>query len=401
MTQRAATQFEIGAFHMVPPLLMAPQEDTLEWLATAHATAAGLQGEAADFAAVKASVGLRLRRFGCKPRQIATRGYDTFDVRSHDFASTGLYALGINRDTGVYVGPHSTSLGDRSAFYSQRVRQVFEDFYPADQTGRLPTVAPDHLIHVTCTGYVSPSAPQVLINDRGWHQQTGVTHAYHMGCYAAFPAIRIAEGLARSGGAKGHERFRADIVHTELCTLHLNPADSSPEQLVVHSLFADGHVKYSLAPAGSLKRGFRLLDVCEQIIPDSASDMTWDLDHWGFRMGLSREVPQKIGAEIRSFVQRLAAQCGCELGNLLREAQFAIHPGGPKIIDSVQELLELRDAQTAQAKKVLLTRGNMSSATLPHVWMAMEADGLEPGTKVVSLAFGPGLTIFGAIFESF
>ena len=166
-------------------------------------------------------------------------------------------------------------------------------------------------------------------------------------------------------------------------------------------LFADGHVKYSLAPAGSLKRGFRLLDVCEQIIPDSASDMTWDLDHWGFRMGLSREVPQKIGAEIRSFVQRLAAQCGCELGNLLREAQFAIHPGGPKIIDSVQELLELRDAQTAQAKKVLLTRGNMSSATLPHVWMAMEADGLEPGTKVVSLAFGPGLTIFGAIFESF
>ena len=41
----------------------------------------------------------------------------------------------------------------------------------------------------------------------------------------------------------------------------------------------------------------------------------------------------------------------------------------------------------------------MSSATLPHVWKALDDERLATGTKVVSLAFGPGLTIFGAVFE--
>ena len=42
----------------------------------------------------------------------------------------------------------------------------------------------------------------------------------------------------------------------------------------------------------------------------------------------------------------------------------------------------------------------MSSATLPHVWMRLlEDDAVASGTLVVSLAFGPGLTICGGIFR--
>ena len=386
---------EIGAFHRVPPLLLAAQNQTLEWLASAHAKAASLQGDAEPSDQLTARMRQRLGRFGCKPTQIATRGYDTFDVSSHDFASAGLYALGENPTTGASVGPQAAPLGERSAFYDLRVREVFAAFYPKPQAGELTPAAPDHIIHVTCTGYIAPSAPQRLVDARGWHEQTAITHAYHMGCYAAFPALRTAAGLS----LLSKRQHRTDLVHTELCTLHLNPADSSPEQMVVHSLFADGHIKYSVVKAGTLRHGFRLLQVMEQIVPDSADDMTWMPEQWGFRMTLSREVPRKIGAAIRAFVQRLAAASDCALDDLLRNAIFAIHPGGPRIIDSVQELLELNDAQTAQSKQVLLTRGNMSSATLPHVWAALDDAALGRGTKVVSLAFGPGLTIFGAIFE--
>ena len=399
MPDRLPTHCEIGAFQALPPLLLASQEQTLDWLASAHATAAGLLGDPDPFAEVVARMARRLHRFGCKPAQIGTRGYDTFDVQTHDFAASGLYALGAHKTSGASVGPNSSSLGERSAIFAARVRQVFADFYPEPSAASSGPPAPDHLIHVTCTGYIAPSAPQQLVGERGWHEQTAVTHAYHMGCYAAFPAIRIAEGLTRSAMARARQPYRVDIVHTELCTLHLNPADSTPEQMVVHSLFADGHIKYSLQPPGSLRRGFRLLHVLEQIVPDSVGDMSWTPDHWGFRMGLSREVPRKIGGSIRAFVQRLAQQSGCDLGSLMREARFAIHPGGPKIIESLQELLELRDDQTAQSKEVLFARGNMSSATLPHVWMALDQAELPPGTKIVSLAFGPGLTIFGSIFE--
>ena len=62
-----------------------------------------------------------------------------------------------------------------------------------------------------------------------------------MGCYAAVPAVRIAAGLVAT-----RLRARVDIVHTELCSLHLDPADHRIEQLVVQSLFADGLIRYSL-----------------------------------------------------------------------------------------------------------------------------------------------------------
>lgn len=88
-----------------------------------------------------------------------------------------------------------------------------------------------------------------------------------------------------------------------------------------------------------------------------------------------------------------------DLSELLKNAIFAIHPGGPKIIASLQEYLELTDEQTLFSKKILFERGNMSSATLPHVWQEILKSNPKEKTKIVSFAFGPGLTIFGSIFE--
>ena len=81
-------------------------------------------------------------------------------------------------------------------------------------------------------------------------------------------------------------------------------------------------------------------------------------------------------------------------------ALFAIHPGGPRIIDELAELLALRPRQVEASNAVLRDHGNMSSATLPHVWKAILEDAEVPaGTWVVALAFGPGLTIAGAILR--
>jgi predicted naringenin-chalcone synthase len=79
---------------------------------------------------------------------------------------------------------------------------------------------------------------------------------------------------------------------------------------------------------------------------------------------------------------------------------FAVHPGGPKIIDRVRQVLELTDVQVQTSRDVLFDHGNMSSATLPHIWMRLAADeGVAPGTLVASLAFGPGLTVCGGLFR--
>ena len=101
-----------------------------------------------------------------------------------------------------------------------------------------------------------------------------------------------------------------------------------------------------------------------------------------------------------AFVDRLAQRIGTTLEDLRAKAIFAVHPGGPKIIEQVAEQLHLGEAQVAHSRAVLLARGNMSSATLPHVWSDLLADrAVTDGQAVVTLAFGPGLTLAGGVFR--
>jgi predicted naringenin-chalcone synthase len=336
----------LGNFQSIDPELILTQEETLAKIEEAHQSNGG------------ENIGILLKRFGVKPQQIATRRMETLDLPL--------------RNASIY---------ERNEFFGQRTFQRFQDFYPE---GVQP---PAHLGHVTCTGDVSPSAPQLLVNEREWSRSTEVTHAYHMGCYAALPAIRLSEGLVAS------RHKPVDIVHTELCALHLDGSLHSPEQLVVQSLFADGLIKYTVAPPKTFAHGFRVAKILERIVPGSFEDMSWIPSSQSMRMTLSREVPKKIGLHLREFVDEL---CGVEL---LKTAQFAVHPGGPRIIDAVKETLELSEEQVSASRSILNSRGNMSSATLPHVWQKMLNDGVRG--PVISLAFGPGLTIFGSVYEAY
>jgi predicted naringenin-chalcone synthase len=190
---------------------------------------------------------------------------------------------------------------------------------------------------------------------------------------------------------------RVDLVHTELCSLHLDPLDHRIEQLVVQSLFADGMIRYSMFPDDG--PGLRLVTAYEVVIADSSDSMGWRISDHGMQMTLARDVPDRIASALRGFVVELFERGGLHLGHL-KTSQFAVHPGGPKIIDKVRDVLELDEGQIAASRRVLLDYGNMSSATLPHIWMRMLADPNVPrGTLIPSFAFGPGLTVCGAVLE--
>src|SRR5262249_17811991 len=149
--------------------------------------------------------------------------------------------------------------------------------------------APSDIIHVTCTGYASPSAAQRLVTRKRW--PTRVLHAYHMGCSAAFPALRIAAGCLALGAET------VDVAHTELPSLHLDPSDHSIEQIVVQTLFADGFIRYTVRRGGP---GLRVLALSERMIPESESAMTWTVSDWGMHMTLSRDVPDRIASVVRT-----------------------------------------------------------------------------------------------------
>lgn len=371
------------------PQYSRPQSEAVEWLVDAHARAAATAArDEGSLAKWRDRMNRLVGRY-CATGSIGRRYSELCDYIHTDWPRMLIFNLDQS--------PGGRGIEVRNRFYADTAMRVVESLFKDD------TEPPTDLLHVSCTGYASPSAIQRLIQKKGWHSSTRPTQVYHMGCYAALPALRIATGLLCCND--GSLSRRAEIVHTELCTLHFNPGDHSPEQLVIQSLFADGHIRYALLPEGvaTIRTGenaFEVLAMREEIVPDSLEDMTWVLSEQGFQMTLSRDVPGKVAACLPRFLAGLFADAGLNYENEAGGAVFAVHPGGPRILDSVKELLGLEDWQLRLSRAVLFERGNMSSATLPHIWMAAACDaGVEAGRLVASMAFGPGLTIAGAIFR--
>jgi predicted naringenin-chalcone synthase len=356
------------------------QARSLEWLARAHVESetqsCGLDAAARE--RFRARVERTIERCACGPDKIGQRGQSIGELETLDFAAHTIYDL------------RNQARGGGSAARTRLFASIVDDYFArayADES-----VPPDDLVHVTCTGYVSPSGAQKLVAQRGWGAATRVTNAYQMGRYAALPALRIAAGFLATGSQ------RVDIAHTELCSLHLDPSEHSLEQLVVQSLFADGLIRYCMV-SDQGNRGLRVLALREQVLPESAAAMTWTVGDAGMQMTLAREVPDRIALALRGFVIDMLGRAGRDLRQLKR-CVVAVHPGGPKIIDRVRDVLEVREAQVAASRGVLFDHGNMSSATLPHIWMRILGDAtVTPGTSIISLAFGPGLTVCGALLE--
>ncbi|HTR50945.1 MAG TPA: 3-oxoacyl-[acyl-carrier-protein] synthase III C-terminal domain-containing protein [Kofleriaceae bacterium] len=357
----------LARFVATPPRFEIAQDRALAWLAAAHARG---ERDELERARLAARIGAVIRHVACSPDQIARRGHSIEDLDAPG-------------------GPRLVDAG--TAARTRAFQEVVDAYFARAYEGE--RVPPDELVHVTCTGYASPSGAQKIVAARRW--ATRVTHAYHMGCYAAVPALRIAAGSLATGAR------RVDIAHTELCSLHVDPRDHAPGQLVVQSLFGDGLVRYTLVPerAAGVEPGLRVLALHERVVPDSGDAMTWIAGDRGMQMTLARDVPELVAREVRGFTLELFGRAGGSVA-AAKHAVFAIHPGGPKIVERVREMLELDPAQVATSHAVLHDHGNMSSATLPYIWTRMIADGRIPrGALVASLSFGPGLTICGALLE--
>jgi predicted naringenin-chalcone synthase len=350
----------LWGFRSLDPPFLIPQDRTIRWLESRHNLHphGGLMARA-------------FQKFSVKPQQISKRGFYYPEIMRENPGPDDIFSLEKCEDMGL-----------KSDAFSESTQEIFKTFYPTKES------LPDHLIHVTCTGYIAPSPPQIRVSTLSG--QTKITHAYHMGCYGAMPGIRMAQGFAQ-------EDPRIDIVHTELCTLHMNPRDHSPEQMVIQSLFADGIIRYQAGMIQPFEPHFKVLTIREDLVPDSTGDMGWKLEKWGFAMKLSKDVPQKILGSLDRSLDQLAAQGKRPKEELIRRGIFAIHPGGPKIINTMSSYLDLTEKQTASSQKVLYERGNMSSATLPHVWLDILQNPPPPQTPIISLAFGPGLTIFASL----
>ena len=257
--------------------------------------------------------------------------------------------------------------------------------------GRYGATAGDitHLVTASCTGFSAPGFDFYLAKTLPLPASVDRFHIGFMGCYAAFPALKLAHAICRTDpGAT------VLVVATELCTLHFQQRLDA-DFIISNALFADG-TGAALVSARTWTAGPRLeMNAFSSIvIPDSEEEMSWKVGSVAFDMRLSAYVPKFVGSAIRDVVERLSG----EMGITPREiSHWAIHPGGRAILDRSIEALELPPESLDHSYAILKDYGNMSSATILFV---LKRHLESPGSGALfASAFGPGLTVESALMN--
>jgi predicted naringenin-chalcone synthase len=235
---------------------------------------------------------------------------------------------------------------------------------------------------VTCTGYATPGLDIRLAADLGMPVGLQRLLVGHMGCYAALPGLSAVSDFVAARARP------AVLLCCELTSLHVQPAQADLEQVVAHALFSDAAAAVVVEPGA--RRGRRIAGMVARTDASTADHMTWDVTDLGFRMGLSPRVPDVLSRHVGDVVEELLHGAGLRAEDV---AGWAVHPGGPRILDVVRDELGLREDQMAASRRVLAEHGNCSSAT---VLLVLEELGDVDG-PVVAMAFGPGLTLYATL----
>jgi predicted naringenin-chalcone synthase len=239
-----------------------------------------------------------------------------------------------------------------------------------------------HLVTVSCTGFMAPGIDAAIVEGLALARTTQRTHVGFMGCHGALNGIRVARSLADGG------RDQVSLVcAVELCTLHFSYG-WHPDMMVANALFADGAAAVVGRAANGSADEWRVGAAGTFLMPDSREDMTWRIGDHGFRMTLSARVPELIETHLRAWTECWLEAHGLSLPDV---ASWAVHPGGPRILTSVQRALGLDPSHAAVSKEVLAEHGNMSSATVLFILERLKA--VDAPRPCVAMAFGPGLVV--------
>ncbi len=241
----------------------------------------------------------------------------------------------------------------------------------------------DFIITVSCTGIMIPSLDAYLINKLKLRQDIVRLPVTEMGCAAGISGIIYAKNFLQANPGK-----RAAVIAVESPTATFQLNDFSMANIVSAAIFGDGAACVLLS-SHEADEGPEIIAEEMYHFYDAEHLMGFKLTNSGLQMILDIDVPETIASHFPNIINPFL-----EKNNLNIESidHLIFHPGGKKIVKTVEELFSDLGKNIDDTKEVLRLYGNMSSATVLYVLERIMDSKPKKGDFGLMLSFGPGFS---------
>jgi len=288
-----------------------------------------------------------------------------------------------------YLTPHSWE--ERTAAFQKHALDLLEQVtVKATEAAGIRLDAIDMIVTNTVTGLAIPSLDAKLCNRLKLKPTVERLPMFGLGCGAGVAGLSRAARLTHaSDGA--HVLF----LTVDLCSLCMRANDPSPAMFVSSALFGDGAAGLLLHNTrNGARAGPRILASGEYCWRGTEHIMGWDIKDDGFGIVLSPELPALMAKELAPALLDFLDRNGFRLCDF---DGFLFHPGGRKLLETIEQVLGLAREQVDHSWNVLRDYGNMSSATVLFVLDRALKAGARG--KHLLMAFGPGFSAYFAVAD--
>ncbi|WP_077299735.1 type III polyketide synthase [Virgibacillus pantothenticus] len=248
----------------------------------------------------------------------------------------------------------------------------------------------DMIIFVSSTGVATPSLDAHLINERPFRQDVQRMPLWGLGCAGG------AIGLARANDwLTANPEKCALVICCELCSLTFQKGDLKKSNLIGTALFGDGiSAALLVGEQSSLVQRRqnavpRLLHSYSYTKKGSLSVMGWQITDAGFEVIFSKSIPALVENFWQEHIQLFFEQHHLAANDI---SAFIAHPGGKKVIEAMQKVLQVDVKKFQHSTAILKSHGNMSSATVLYVLRSWMKEATYTKEKSVLSALGPGFS---------
>ncbi|WP_103068288.1 type III polyketide synthase [Aquimarina sediminis] len=285
----------------------------------------------------------------------------------------------------------ATSFEDKNDIYTREIKKLGTSVLQnALKKAEWDPKSLDYIITVSCTGIMIPSVDAYIINDLGLKQDIVRLPVTEMGCAAGVSGIIYARNFLQANPGK-----RAAVIAIESPTATFQLDDYSMTNMVSAAIFGDG-AACTLLSSEKNAIGPKVIGDEMYHFYDATTMMGFKLTNGGLQMILDPKVPETIAAHFPNVIHPFLKKYGRSIQDI---DHLIFHPGGKKIVQTVEELFGSLGKNIDDTKAVLMKYGNMSSATVLYVLERFMDRQPQSGETGLMLSFGPGFSAQRILLE--